>query len=298
MAEPLELPTEAEISKFTEEAMQGFAQTGLYVPYFLAACALAIVWVEHPASTRSHTPSNALLVFLAIAIPTVLARRVSLEVVRSCIPRIALVIAEAVAQLWPAYIITPCIWVEGFLSFVYSMTDTKIEWLALACKLVQCGCGGCASLCRTTRTESMLPQMVLLMLLVFVATVLYENAFVFLYQTAISLRFVWLCLRWLVVPRMLKCSMTKELAEAVKERMATCPSRLTDMLCTIAGPGPAAAAAPPPTPASAGSALPPVALDGTALMKLKNAELSAMLAARGLSKSGTKQALVNRLLSP
>jgi len=303
MAEPLALPTEAEISTFTEHAIQGFAQTCPYAPYFLVACALAIVWVEH--GTRSHTPSNALLVFLAIAIPTVLARRVSLQVLLSWFPRYtrdALVIAGGVAELWPAYLVACCIWVEVPLTFVYALKDTQIDWLALACKLLQFGWRGCASLCRTSPTESMLPQMGLLMLLVFVATVLYENAFGLLYETAIFLRFVWLVLHWLVVPRMIKCSKTKEIAEAVKDWMATCPSKLAGMLCSMAGSAGSDAAAagtpPPPTSASAGSALPPVALDGTALLKLTNDELRAMLAARGLSKSGAKHALVNRLVTP
>lgn len=302
MAEPLALPTEAEISNFTEHAIQGFAQTCPYAPCFLVACALAIVWVEHAASTRSHTPSNALLVFLAIAIPTVLARRASLQVLLSWLPlytRDALVIAGGVAELWPAYLVACCIWVEVPLTFVYSLKDTQIDWLALACKLLQFGWGGVVSLCRTSPTESMLPQMGLLMLLVFVATVLYENAFGLLYETAVFLRFFWLVLRWLVVPRMIKCSKTKEIAEAVKDWMATCPSKLAGMLCTMAGSDAAAAGTPPPpTSASAGSALPPVALDGTALLKLTNDELKAMLAARGLSKSGVKSALVNRLLTP
>jgi hypothetical protein len=69
MPGPLALPTEAEISEFAAQAAEGFAQTGLYVPHFLVACGLAIVWVENTGSTRSHTPSNALLVFLAMAIP-------------------------------------------------------------------------------------------------------------------------------------------------------------------------------------------------------------------------------------
>ena len=299
MAEPLALPTEAEISKFTEQAIEGFAQTGLYVPYFLVVCGLAIVWVEKTASTRSHTPSNALLVFLAIAIPTVLARRV-LQVLRSWFPRDMVVIAEGVASLWPsnvAYFVTRCIWVEVFLSFVCSLTDTKIDWLALACKLLQCGCDSCVSLCRTTPTESMLPQMSLLMLLVFVATVLYENAFVFLYETAICLRFLWLCLRWAVVPRMIKHSKTREAGEAVKGLMTTCASKLAGMLSTMVDSDAAAAGTAPP-PISAGSALPPVTLDGDALMKKTAIELRAMLVTRGLSKGGAKAAMVNRLLAP
>ena len=293
MPGPLALPTEAEISEFAAQAAEGFAQTGLYVPHFLVACGLAIVWVENTGSTRSHTPSNALLVFLAMAIPAVLARRVSWQTLLSWLPRDAVVIAEAVAELWPAYLITRCIWFQGLVSFVCSLKDTTIGWPALACKIFQSGLDGCASLCRTTPTESMLPQMGVLMLLVFVAAVLYENAFTFLYETAIGLRFFWLCLDWVLVPRMIRWSKTKEAGEAVKELMTAYTSKLAGMLSTMADSD--ATTAPP---ISAGAAPPPVTLDGAALMKLTAVELRAMLVARGLSKGGAKAAMVNRLLAP
>lgn len=307
---------EQEISRFVEDANNGFEQKSPYALHCLAACVGLIVLVEQ-FRTRSRTQSNTLLLFLAIVIAQGLARTLSVQVSCSLFPPWLCEYGSAVADATHMYqwimnlvlIQTVCSFMWSLCSFLWSK-DTTIDWGVVGRRVLQCGCDICSSLDRPP-TYSMWLEMSVLTLLVFLACVFYENVFHLLYQTAIRFRFVWLFFHWLVVPAMINCTHgnTKWCGENLKK----CMTVLADVLSTMATPSttpapilgaPAAPAAPPAPGAPGASAAPgappaPTApLDGAELLKKSKKELQAMLAAKGLPQHAqNKTVLVNRILA-
>ena len=309
MDESAAIPTDEEAARFAEAGNRGFAQPSPYVLHVFVVCVGLVFLIE--VHTRSRTQSNTMLLFLAIAIAHVSARRVSVHALCGCLPGWLCDyggVGAALMQVVP-WLAFP-VWSYTMCSFAYAAwKDTKTDWRAVLQRAWDVG----SSLGRFTAapsTESMLPQMSLLMLLVFVACVFYEHVVLFLYLTATFLRIVWLSLVWAVVPLMIKCTHTKWCGQQIKDFMRSCASEWADVLSAVAAsPAPAThtpttAGPPPGTPGPPGPLGPPgppgppAALDGMELMTNTRKELQAMLLAKGLSQHGqTKAILVNRLLA-
>ena len=302
MDEALALPTDEEVARFAEEANNGFAQKSPYAAHVFVVCVFLIILIEQ-VHTRSRTQSNTLLLFLAIVIAQVLARGVPVQAFCSCFPDWLCDyggVGAGLMRLVPGLVFP--VWFCTMCSCTYALKNTKVDWRR---NVMQRAWNTGLSLdmfTTTPPTESMLPQMSLLMLLVFLTCAFYEHAFRFLYLTATFLRFVWLCLHWAVVPLMIKCKETKPLGELVENCMRSCSSELADVLSAVAASDAPATTIPPPgPPGPAGPPGPPGhpgALDGGELMKNTAKELKAMLVAKGLSPNGPNKAvLVNRLLA-
>jgi hypothetical protein len=292
---------EQEISTFVEDANNGFEQKGPYALHCLAACVVLIVVVEQ-FHTRFRTLSNSMLLFLAIVIAQGLARALSVQFLCSLFPPWLREMGSAVADFtdmyvlikWSVLIETVC----SLCSLWYK--SATIPWGAVGRRVFKCGCDVCSSLdCHPT--YSMWLEMSVLALLVFLACVFYENVFHLLCEIAIRVRFWWLVVGWVVVPFLINSTHgnTKWCGQTLKKFMTDITPVLADILSPMAAQSTTPASTGSPTPTAPGASPAPAGpLDAAELLKKTNKELQEMLAARGLSKSGVKMILVNRLLAP
>jgi len=300
---------EQEISAFVEDANNGFEQKGPYALHCLAACVFLIVMVEQ-FHTRFRTQSNTLLLFLAIVIAQGLARALSVQFLCSLFPPWLGELGSAVLGFtdlymsfkWITLFQTVCYFLWSLFSFLW-YTSTTIPWGAVGRRVFKCGCDVCSSL-DCPPTYSMWLEMSVLALIVFLACVFYENVFKLLCEIAIRVRFWWLVVGWVVVPFLINCTHdnTKWCGQTLKKFMTDITPVLADILSPMAAqsttPASTALGVSPAPTAPGASPAPTGPLDAAELLKKTNKELQEMLAARGLSKSGVKMPLVNRLLAP
>jgi hypothetical protein len=297
---------EQEISRFVEDANNGFEQKGPYALHCLAACVVLILMVEQ-FHTRFRTQSNTLLLFLAIVIAQGLARALSVQVLCSLFPPWLCELGSAVADAtdiylsikWSVLIQTVCCFL-WFLCYFLWYKGATISWGAVGRRVLRCGCDVCSSL-DSPPTYSMWREMSVLVLLVFLACVFYENVFHLLCEIAIRVRFLWLLVRWVVVPLLTSCTHanTKWCGENLKKWMTDNTPVFADILSAMAAQSTTpASTAPPARTAPGASPAPTGPLDGAELLKKTTKELQAMLLAKGLSKyAPNKSILVNRLLA-